>query len=82
MFIFITPRIIKDPKEQLNCLRQEMLSLRPGDVPYFLECLEDARQYEKNRLMQGGLSMLFGRQPSRYYIPDSYGDEEHECECE
>ena len=59
-----------------------MLSLRPGDVPYFLECLEDARQYEKNRLMQGGLSMLFGRQPSRYYIPDSYGDEEHECECE
>jgi len=76
MFIFITPRIIKDPKEQLKCLRQEMLCLRPGDIPYFLECLEDAHQYEKNRLMEGGLSMLMGRQPPRLYISDTYGEDE------
>ena len=36
MFMFITPHIVKDPKEQLTCLRQELLCLRPGDIPYFL----------------------------------------------
>lgn len=80
MFIFITPRIIKDPKEQMNLLRQEMLCLRPGDIPYFLECVEDAYQLEKECLMQSSLSLLLGRQPPRMYISDSYGDTDDCCQ--
>ena len=70
MFIFITPHIVKDPKEQLICLRQELLALRPGDVPYFLECVERAHKYQKERLMEGSMTLLFGRPDPRYYYPD------------
>lgn len=70
MFIFITPHIVKDPKEQLTCLRQELLCLRPGDLPYFLECVQEAHQYEKTRLMEGSMTMLFGRPREHYYISD------------
>jgi len=67
MFMFITPHIVKDPKEQLTCLRQELLCLRPGDVPYFLECVQEAQRYEKTRLMEGSMTLLFGRPRERYY---------------
>lgn len=70
MFIFITPHIVKDPKEQLTCLRQELLCLRPGDVPYFLECVQEAHQYEKTRLMEGSMTLLFGRPREHYYLFD------------
>ena len=70
MYIFITPRIVKDPKDQLACLRQELLCVRPGDVPYFLECIEEAHHYEKSRLLVGSMTMLFGKQRERYYITD------------
>ena len=65
MFIFITPHIVKDPKEQLACLRQELLCLRPGDIPYFLECVQEAHHYEKTRLMEGSMTLLFGRPRER-----------------
>lgn len=67
MFMFITPHIVKDPKEQLACLRQELLCLRPGDIPYFLECIEEASRYDRTRLMEGSMCLLFGRPRERYY---------------
>lgn len=70
MFIFITPHIVKDPKEQLQCLRQELLCIRPGDLPYFLECVEEAHRFEKSRLMEGSMNLLFGRPRERYYVQD------------
>lgn len=70
MYILITPHIIKDPKEQLNCLRQELLCLRPGDVPYFLKCLQEAHQYEKAQLTEGSLMLLLGRKAPHYYMLD------------
>ncbi|MFI0435147.1 MAG: type II secretion system protein GspD [Parachlamydiaceae bacterium] len=70
MFIFITPHIVKDPKEQLTCLRQQLLCLRPGDIPYFLECVQEAHQYEKTRLMEGSMTLLFGRPREHYFITD------------
>lgn len=70
MFIFITPHIVKDPKEQLACLRQELLCIRPGDIPYFLECVEEAHQYEKAKLLEGSMTMLLGRPNARLYITD------------
>ena len=68
MFIILTPHIIKDPKEQLRNLRQELLCVRPGDVPYFLECVEEANRYERTRLMEGSMAILFGRPKERYYM--------------
>lgn len=76
MFIFITPHIIKDPKDQMICLRQELLCIRPGDVPYFLECVEEAHRYEANRLMEGGMTILFGRPKEKYYLMDCCESEE------
>jgi general secretion pathway protein D len=70
MFICLTPHIIKDPKEQLTCLRQELLCVRPGDIPYFLECVQEAFEYEKNLLMEGSMTMLFGRPQERFYLLD------------
>ncbi len=70
MYIFITPHIVKDPKEQLQCLRQELLCLRPGDVPYFLECVEEASRFERTKLMEGSMMLLFGRPHERYYVSD------------
>lgn len=71
MFIFITPRIVKDPKEQLRQLRQDLLCLRPGDLPYFLECIEEAHEYERTRLMHGSMTLLFGRPTPRFYIQNN-----------
>jgi general secretion pathway protein D len=70
MFIFITPHIVKDPKEQLACLRQELLCIRPGDIPYFLECVEEAYRYEKSRFLEGSMTMLLGRPNPRLYVTD------------
>ncbi|MBA3722478.1 MAG: type II secretion system protein GspD [Parachlamydiaceae bacterium] len=74
MFIFITPHIVQDPKAQLTCLRQELLCRRPGDVPYFLECLEEAHRYEKERLFAGSMTILLGQTPARYYVPEGEYD--------
>jgi general secretion pathway protein D len=80
MYIFITPHIVKDPKEQLHCLRQELLCLRPGDIPYFLECVEEAHRYEKTRLMEGSMTLLFGRPKDRYYISDCCKADDFICD--
>ncbi len=71
MFIFITPHIVKDPKDHLAAIRQELLCRRPGDLPYFLECLEEAHQCEKKRMLLGTVNMLLGEpEPeTQYYYP-------------
>lgn len=74
MFIFITPRIVKDPKEELVAIRRELLCRRPGDLPYFLECLEEAHRFEKDRLLIGSMNVLIGAEPTRYYVPEGEYD--------
>lgn len=59
MFIFITPRIVKDPIEDLRCIRQEEYSLRAGDIPEFLECIDQAKECERKRLFGQSLKLLF-----------------------
>lgn len=65
MFIFITPKIIVDPKEELERYRTIELTRRPGDVPYFLCSLEAARNAERDRILRGTMQLLFGRPPER-----------------
>ncbi len=61
MFIFITPRIIKDPIEDLRRIRQEEYSRRAGDVPEFLQRIDQAKAAERKRLFDSSLKMLFDR---------------------
>lgn len=69
MFIFLTPKIIYDPAEDLERLRCIEVARRPGDIPYFLCCLDEAREWERQRLIHGSLEMVFGRPPERCVGP-------------
>ncbi len=59
MYFFITPTIILDPQEQLDCFREEELKKRPGDIPEFLECLVEARKQEEGRFFTNSLKAFF-----------------------
>jgi general secretion pathway protein D len=59
MFIFITPRIIRDPVEDLRRIRQSEYQKRAGDIPEFLERLDEAKNQERKRLFDDSLKMLF-----------------------
>jgi general secretion pathway protein D len=59
MFIFITPRIIHDPIEDLRRIRQEDYQKRAGDIPEFLQRLDCAKELERKRLFDNTLKMLF-----------------------
>ncbi len=59
MFIFITPRIIRDPIDDLRCIRQEEYRKRAGDIPEFLECIDEAKEYERKKLFGQSLKLLF-----------------------
>lgn len=59
MFIFITPHIIKDPVDDLRCIRQSEYQKRAGDIPEFLACLDEAKNQERRKLFHNSLKMLF-----------------------
>lgn len=61
MFIFITPKILADPLEDVERVKSEELKKRPGDVPAFICQLLQAKEKERKKLFQGGLTALFGR---------------------
>lgn len=61
MFIFITPKIIADPVFDFHRLRCEEMCKRPGDTPAFLQCVLEATEFERTRVLAGSLRMLFGR---------------------
>lgn len=71
MFIFLTPKIISDPSDELECLKMQEVIRRPGDIPSFLANLVQAEEEERNRLFSGTMTMLFGREPPR--ITDDEG---------
>lgn len=67
MFIFITPKIISDPCEDMQKIKMREMQMRPGDLPAFTCRLVAAQLYEKNRVMQGFMTMAFGRCMDRFY---------------
>jgi general secretion pathway protein D len=62
MFVFITPKIIADPIQDLERIKREDLKKRPGDIPEFLQQLVCAQERSKRRLFEDSLTALFGRQ--------------------
>ena len=59
MFIFITPKIILDNEGESDRLRLEELAKRPGDIPEFLQRVEEAKNAEKGELFADSLKLLF-----------------------
>lgn len=72
MFIFLTPTIISDPLDDFEKIKCAEMHRRPGDIPEFLCGLVAARELEKNRLMAGSMTMLFGPEPDRCYSPSYF----------
>ena len=58
MFIFITPKIVLDPKEQLQQMRIEELKKRPGDLPEVFAKLRESKERQKERALQQGIAEL------------------------
>lgn len=67
MFIFITPKIVSDPCDDLERVKYEQLCRRPGDIPEFMCILDDARRAERRQFLAGTMRMLFGRRPDGYF---------------
>jgi general secretion pathway protein D len=59
MFFFITPKIIFDPKEEVEKIRTEELKKRPGDIPEFLVHVEEAYEKQKRKFFHDSLKTLF-----------------------
>lgn len=78
MFIFITPRIIKDPEDDLQKVKCEQMCRRPGDHPDFLCMLNEARKRERRQILSGTIKMLFGV-CDRYYYPTKLGPCNEPC---
>lgn len=59
MFIFITPRIIRNPVDDLQKIRQSEYQKRAGDVPEFLAKLDEAKNQQRKKVFDSSLKMLF-----------------------
>lgn len=59
MFIFITPKIVQNPIDDLRRIRQAEYYKRAGDIPEFLQLLDDAKKKERTSLFNNSLQMLF-----------------------
>jgi len=59
MFVFITPRIIRNPVDDLRRIRQSEYQLRAGDIPEFLERLDEAKNQQRKRLFENSMKMFF-----------------------
>jgi general secretion pathway protein D len=59
-FVFITPKVIHDVKKDLEKMRLELLSKRPGDVPEFCDKLFEAQTKQKKKLFAQSFKLFFG----------------------
>lgn len=59
---FITPKIIQDPLEEMDSYRTTQLQKRPGDIPEFLEKIEEAKNKLRQKEHSNTFKTLFGRQ--------------------
>ena len=61
MFVFITPKIVFESKGEFDQLRKNELLKRPGDLPEFLEKINEAKKRKKERLFNNSLKLMFGK---------------------
>jgi general secretion pathway protein D len=61
MIIFITPHIIKEPLDEMKKQRLEYLKQRPGDIPSFLEKVEESQKEEKKRFFESSIQLIMDK---------------------
>ena len=71
LFIFLTPKIIKNPCADFERIKMEEMLRRPGDIPEFMCVMVEAHDAEKNRLFAGTMNALFGW-PPECCVPEPY----------
>ena len=59
MLFFITPKIVYNPKEQMEQIRIEELKKRPGDIPEFMDKMQEAQEQQKREFLSNSLRALF-----------------------
>jgi len=59
MFIFITPKIVLDPHEELIQIRTEELKKRPGDIPEYLQRVAQSMDKERKRYFRQSMKQFF-----------------------
>ena len=55
LFFFITPKIVYDPKTEMEKIRTEELKKRPGDIPEFLVRVDEAREKTAKKFFRHSL---------------------------
>lgn len=65
-FLFLTAKIASEPLEDLEYIKMEEMARRPGDLPYFMKALRDARETQENQYLYHTMQLLFGREPDRF----------------
>lgn len=65
-FLFLTAKIASEPLEDLEAIKMEEMARRPGDLPYFIKALRDAKETEANRYLYQTMRLLFGAEPDRF----------------
>ena len=60
MFIFIRPKVVKDPKIDLIRFREAKLKGRCGEDEIFLEKLKKSQERMKKRLFERSFDLIFG----------------------
>ncbi len=60
MFIFIKPKVIHDPKQDLLRIREDRLKHRPGDIECLLMQIREARERKETRVFQRSFNLFFG----------------------
>ena len=59
MFIFITPKIVLDPHEELLQIRAEELKKRPGDIPEYLQRVVESMDKERKKYFNQSMKQFF-----------------------
>ena len=60
MFIFIKPKVIKDPRLDLKAILNEKLKIRPGETEEFLQKIKDGGVRKKRKLFSDSFNLFFG----------------------
>ncbi|MCB1111234.1 MAG: type II secretion system protein GspD [Chlamydiia bacterium] len=75
MYIMLTPKIISDPADGFERIKHLEMCRRPGDIPSFMCRLYQARECEKNKLLRGTMTILFGPEKDRCVKTPPWGCE-------
>ncbi|GAB5411529.1 MAG: type II secretion system protein GspD [Chlamydiales bacterium] len=72
MFLFITPKIIIDPRGDVVAIREVELMKRAGDIPEYLDRLCESLSCKKQKVFQKSWNLFFGNNKDQCYDSPIY----------